>query len=174
MSRPRTSLGILPDDLYIRFEPWPRIGRPSKHDPSGWAVTDDWPDRVPITNAELGSKSDLLQTLTAAPGVKPATSDVRSSILKWRRERNWDRTFSTQPNVVEGNAAQSGPEHHPVAGEQHSEELGSNSLRRFRTSRPSNPLGLHWRTPQSWHWPHRVCPTAAPAMTTSCRACSGE
>ena len=53
MSRPRTSLGILPDDLYIQFEPWPRIGRPPKRGPWGWAVTDDWPDRVPVTNAEL-------------------------------------------------------------------------------------------------------------------------
>jgi hypothetical protein len=53
MSRPRLSLGILPDDLYIRFEPWPRIGRPTKHDLSGWVVTDDWPERVPIMNAEL-------------------------------------------------------------------------------------------------------------------------
>jgi hypothetical protein len=53
VSRPRASLGILPDDLYIQFEPWPRIRRPPKRDPSGWAVTDDWPDRVPVTNAEL-------------------------------------------------------------------------------------------------------------------------
>jgi hypothetical protein len=43
----------LPDDLYIQFEPWPRISRPRKYDPSGWAVIDDWPDRVPVTNAEL-------------------------------------------------------------------------------------------------------------------------
>ena len=27
MSRPRASLGVLPDDLYIEPEPWPRIGR---------------------------------------------------------------------------------------------------------------------------------------------------
>ena len=37
MSRSRASLGILPDDLYIPIEPWPRIGRPAKHDPSAWA-----------------------------------------------------------------------------------------------------------------------------------------
>jgi hypothetical protein len=24
-------LGVLPDDLYIQSEPWPRIGRPLKH-----------------------------------------------------------------------------------------------------------------------------------------------
>jgi hypothetical protein len=53
MSRPRAILGILPDDLYIPIEPWPRIGRPAKHDPSAWTVTDDWPDPVPITDAEL-------------------------------------------------------------------------------------------------------------------------
>ncbi|MDA8048596.1 MAG: hypothetical protein M0002_01045 [Rhodospirillales bacterium] len=54
MSRPRTSLGLLPDDLYIGPEPWPRIGRPPKHDVETWNVTDDWPNPVPITNAELG------------------------------------------------------------------------------------------------------------------------
>jgi hypothetical protein len=53
MPRPRASLGILPDDLYIPTEPWPRVGRPAKHDLSGWTVTDDWPDPVPITDAEV-------------------------------------------------------------------------------------------------------------------------
>jgi hypothetical protein len=53
MSPPRASLGVLPDDLYIQAEPWPQIGRPPKHDVSTWAVTDDWPERVPITDAEL-------------------------------------------------------------------------------------------------------------------------
>ena len=53
MSRPRASLGILPDDLCIQFEPWPLFGRPPKHDLSGWVVTDDWALRVPVTNAEL-------------------------------------------------------------------------------------------------------------------------
>jgi hypothetical protein len=53
MSPPRAGMGILPDDLYIESEPWPRIGRPPKHDLLGWVVTDDWPDRIPVTNAEL-------------------------------------------------------------------------------------------------------------------------
>ena len=53
MSRPRASLVILPDDLYIPIEPWPRIGRPAKRDLSAWTVTDDWPDPVPVTRAEL-------------------------------------------------------------------------------------------------------------------------
>jgi hypothetical protein len=53
MSRPHTSLGVLPDDLYITPEPWPRIGRPPKHDLSTWVITDDWPERVPVTQAEL-------------------------------------------------------------------------------------------------------------------------
>ena len=53
MSRPRASLGLLPDDLYIEPEPWPRIGRPPKHDVEAWTVTDDWRDPVPITDAEL-------------------------------------------------------------------------------------------------------------------------
>ncbi len=53
MSRPRASPGILPDDLYIPIEPWPRIGRPAKHDLSAWTVTDDWPASVPIADAEI-------------------------------------------------------------------------------------------------------------------------
>jgi hypothetical protein len=50
---PRASLGILPDDLYIEPAPWPRIGRPPKHDLSAWTVTDDWPKHVPIIDDEL-------------------------------------------------------------------------------------------------------------------------
>jgi hypothetical protein len=50
---PRASLGNLPDDLCISIEPWPRIGPPAKHDLSAWTVTDDWPESVPITGAEL-------------------------------------------------------------------------------------------------------------------------
>jgi hypothetical protein len=53
MSRSPASTGILPDDLYIELEPWPRIGRAPKQDVENWAVTDDWPERVPITAAEL-------------------------------------------------------------------------------------------------------------------------
>ena len=33
--------------------PWPFPGRPPKHDLSTWTVTDDWPERVPITEAEV-------------------------------------------------------------------------------------------------------------------------
>jgi hypothetical protein len=53
MSHPRISPGNLPDDLYIAPEPWPRTGRPPKHDLSAWMVTDDSPERVPVTQAEL-------------------------------------------------------------------------------------------------------------------------
>ena len=48
MSRPRASLGVLPDDFYIEPERWPRIGRPAKHDLSAWTVTGDWPKHVPV------------------------------------------------------------------------------------------------------------------------------
>jgi hypothetical protein len=51
--RGRASLGTLPDDLYLSLEPWPRIGRPPKHDLLAWTVTDDWPERVPVTRAEV-------------------------------------------------------------------------------------------------------------------------
>jgi hypothetical protein len=30
-----------------------RIGRPPKHDLETWTVTDDWPARVPVTDAEV-------------------------------------------------------------------------------------------------------------------------
>ena len=52
--------------------------------------------RVEVTEGEvriIGSKSNLIQTLTAAAGVKPATLGVRSSILKWRRECPFFRLY---------------------------------------------------------------------------------
>jgi len=47
-----------PDDLldYTRVLPvaaWPRAGRPAKDDLSTWIVTDDWPERVPVTSGEV-------------------------------------------------------------------------------------------------------------------------
>ena len=33
--------------------PWPFLGRPPKYDLSAWTVTDDWPERVPVTEAEV-------------------------------------------------------------------------------------------------------------------------
>lgn len=33
--------------------PWPFPGRPLKHDLSTWTVIDDWPDPVPVTEAEI-------------------------------------------------------------------------------------------------------------------------
>jgi site-specific DNA recombinase len=53
--------------------------------------------RVEVADEEvriMGSKGDLLRTLATASGVKSATPGVRSSVLSWRRERNWDPTFS--------------------------------------------------------------------------------
>jgi site-specific DNA recombinase len=47
--------------------------------------------RVEVADHEvriIGSKSNLLQTLTAAAGAKPATPGVRSSVPKWRM--GWD------------------------------------------------------------------------------------
>ena len=43
---------------------------------------------VEVANREvriIGSKGNLLQTLTAAPGAKPASTGVRSSVPNWRR-----------------------------------------------------------------------------------------
>jgi hypothetical protein len=33
--------------------PWPFAGRPPKHDVTAWAVTDDWPEHVPVTETEV-------------------------------------------------------------------------------------------------------------------------
>ena len=49
----RAESGVLSDDLYILPGPWPRGGRPRKHDVDTWAVTDDWPERVPVTDIEI-------------------------------------------------------------------------------------------------------------------------
>lgn len=53
--RGRVETGALPDDLYdyASPQPSPRIDRPVKHDLAGWAVTDDWPEDVPVTEAEV-------------------------------------------------------------------------------------------------------------------------
>jgi site-specific DNA recombinase len=42
----------------------------------------------------IGSKSNLLQTLTVPAGVKPAMPGVRSSVLKWRSRRDSESQFS--------------------------------------------------------------------------------
>jgi len=33
--------------------PWPFPGRPPKHNLSTWTVTDDWPEHIPVTDAEV-------------------------------------------------------------------------------------------------------------------------
>jgi hypothetical protein len=61
MARPRksrrqdvTAPGEAPDDLYdYARPPARRPGRPQADDPSTWTVTDDWPDEVPVTEAEV-------------------------------------------------------------------------------------------------------------------------
>lgn len=37
---------------YMRTE-WPRVPRQPKHNVETWTVTDDWPERVPVTEAEV-------------------------------------------------------------------------------------------------------------------------
>ena len=51
---PAVRLRDLPDDFYDYAQPpLRRIGRPPKTDPATWTVTDDWPARVPVTEAEV-------------------------------------------------------------------------------------------------------------------------
>jgi len=48
-----------------------RSGRPVKHDLAGWRVTDDWPQRVPVTEREVDVFEawfgDILDELFGAP-----------------------------------------------------------------------------------------------------------
>lgn len=37
---------------YMRTE-WPRVPRQPKYNVETWTVTDDWPERVPVTEAEV-------------------------------------------------------------------------------------------------------------------------
>ena len=48
-SYPQEPIDLL-DYLHM---PRKRIGRPPKHDPSTWTVTDDWPERIPVTAREV-------------------------------------------------------------------------------------------------------------------------
>ena len=52
--RYRATFGALPPDFYVVPGPWPPLGRPLKHDVEALRVIDDWPGRVPITEAEIG------------------------------------------------------------------------------------------------------------------------
>ena len=52
-NRRAIAAGVLPGDLYGYISPPPRTGRPVKHDLADWTVTDDWPEVVPITEAEI-------------------------------------------------------------------------------------------------------------------------
>ena len=49
----RAEFGALPDDLFIQDAPWPRFGRPIRHDVETWRVIDDWPARAPVTDTEI-------------------------------------------------------------------------------------------------------------------------
>ena len=50
----RAPFGIPPDDLQdYATPPERRAGRPPKHEPSSWIVSDDWPERIPVTDAEV-------------------------------------------------------------------------------------------------------------------------
>ena len=53
--RGRAKTGAVPSDLYAYAEakPTPRVGRPPNLAPETWTVTDDWPDPLPVTQAEI-------------------------------------------------------------------------------------------------------------------------
>jgi hypothetical protein len=46
--------GVAPDDLYdYARPPSRRPGRSIRNDPATWIVKDDWPETVPVTDAEV-------------------------------------------------------------------------------------------------------------------------
>lgn len=51
----RAGTNALLVDLYDYAKPpmSAPIGRPVKHDLAGWTVTDDWPEDIPVTEAEI-------------------------------------------------------------------------------------------------------------------------
>src|SRR5689334_11334655 len=85
--RRRIECGALPDDLYIVPAQWPRLGRPFKRDLEQRTVTDDWHERVPVTENEL----DVFEAwaIAAAPFARsPSASNWRTrKPASWHRER---------------------------------------------------------------------------------------
>lgn len=57
--------GQLPSDLcgYLRVEPWPRVGRPKRHDPREWRITDDLPRSFPVTSQEVDASETWFDDL---------------------------------------------------------------------------------------------------------------
>jgi hypothetical protein len=55
MARPRRERAPSASEQLERLlgYPWPFVGRPPKHDLSAWSVSDDWPEQVAVTEAEL-------------------------------------------------------------------------------------------------------------------------
>ena len=61
---------IASDELHqLLGEPWPFPGRPSRHELGAWTVTDDWPERVLVTDAEV----DVFEAWSASA---PAAMDI--------------------------------------------------------------------------------------------------
>ena len=81
---------------HARHDPEIRHNRPRAHPGSAAAAiaantSAALAQRVEVADKEvriMGSKSDLLRTLAASSGVKPATPGVRSSVPSWRK--GWD------------------------------------------------------------------------------------
>jgi len=74
--RDRATFGELLPDLYVVPCTWPRIGRTVKHDVETWRVVDDWPARVPVSDAEI----DLFEAWFIEAGV----ADLDDPALKER------------------------------------------------------------------------------------------
>jgi hypothetical protein len=67
----RASLGVLLDDFHIRAGALASHRRPPKQELETWTIMDDWPEHVPITQAEADVFEawfgDLLDQLFGPP-----------------------------------------------------------------------------------------------------------
>jgi hypothetical protein len=97
MARPRksrrqnlTAADARPDDLYdYARPPARRPGRPAPEDPTTWTVKDDWPEDVPVTEAEIevfeAWFGDLFDEFFSTPyGQKIKTVEKAGSYPSWR------------------------------------------------------------------------------------------
>jgi hypothetical protein len=84
----------IPDDLYIKVEPWPRIGRQVRRglgpgrvirisDIPIMAVLSEYPNFPDGEVRIFGSRSDLLRTLATASAIASAGT-VPSFVPRWR------------------------------------------------------------------------------------------
>src|SRR5215831_19088415 len=137
-----------PDDLhdYTR-RPTRRLRRSRKVDPIGWTVTDDWPEEVPVTEAEVDVFEAWFGDLPA--GRRTAISPSRTSAVRRKATapREGGRSSPTTSSPASPRRTTGGPSSARrvvldgrVTGERHHDHTGSCRL---------VPAGLHRSGPSA-------------------------